>query len=63
MFIKNNEKLPPNIIWIIEDKAKNILNCFPEISRRVNSKGFAEIAFIDSKELRDKIKEIETEKC
>lgn len=61
MFIKDTENLPPNIMWIEENKAKNILNCFPEISRRVNSKGIIEIAFIDNKELRDKIKEFE--KC
>lgn len=61
MFIRNNNNLPPNLIWIKEEQAKNILNCFPEISRRVNSKGIIEIAFINNKELRDKIKEIE--KC
>ena len=58
MFIKNNENLPPNIIWLEEDKAKMILNCFPEISRRIN-KGITEIAFVDSKKLRDKIKELQ----
>lgn len=58
MFIKDNENLPPNIIWLKEDKAKIILNCFPEISRRIK-KGITEIAFIDNQELRDKIKELE----
>lgn len=61
MFIKDNQSLPSNVIWVIKDKAKNILECFPEISRRVNSKGVTEIAFIDNKKIRDKIKELE--KC
>lgn len=61
MFIRDNHNLPSNIIWVKEDTAKGILNCFPEISRRVNPKGNTEIGFIDCKELRDKIKEIE--KC
>jgi len=57
MFIKENENLPPNIIWLEEDKAKSVLNCFPEISRRIVN-GITEIAFIDNKKLRDKIKEL-----
>ncbi len=59
MFIRNNNNLPSNLIWLTENQAKNILNCFPEISRRVNSKGDTEIGFINSKELRDKLKELE----
>ena len=57
MFIKENENLPPNIIWLEENKAKMILNCFPEISRRI-ANGITEIAFVDSDKLRDKIKEL-----
>ena len=57
MFIKENENLPPNIIWLEENKAKLILNCFPEISRRITN-GITEIAFVDSDKLRDKIKEL-----
>lgn len=58
MFIKDNKKLPSNVIWIPEDKAKDILNYFPEISRRINNKGYTQIAFIDSQELKDKMKEL-----
>lgn len=58
MFIKDTENLPPNIIWLKEDNAKDILNCFPEISRRTNPKGYTEIAFIDNKKLRNKLKEL-----
>lgn len=59
MFIKDNKNLPPNIIWIEEEKARKILNWFPEISRRIN-KDNTEIAFVDSKELRDKIEELKS---
>lgn len=59
MFIKDNKKIPPNIIWIAEDKAKDILNSFPEISRRIDDKGCTQIAFIDTQELKNKIKELE----
>lgn len=58
MFVKDNKNLPPNILWLEETKAKEILKFLPEISRRVNSKGNTEIGFIESKELRDKMKEL-----
>ena len=58
MFIKDSNNLPPNIIWFKVDKAKKLLNYFPEISRQLHSKGYTEIAFMDNKELRDKMKEL-----
>lgn len=60
MFIKNINDLPPNLCWIIEEKAKILLNYFPEISRRVNKKGYTEIAFVNTLNLRNKIKELST---
>lgn len=54
MFIKENENLPPNIIWLKGNLAQKILNCFPEIARRIK-RGYIEIGFVDSKMLRDEI--------
>ena len=60
MFIKNDNELPPNICWIIEEKAKILLKYFPEISRRINKNGYTEIAFANTLSLRNKIKELST---
>ena len=58
MFIKDNDNLPPNVIWFMEKKAKRLLRCFPEIARRVNSASFTEIGFVKTPELLIKVKDL-----
>lgn len=58
MFIRNEEEISKlDVIWLEKDKGNILLQYFPEISRRFKN-GIEEIAFKDSKDIRNKIKKI-----